>query len=415
MLATRNDSWDAIVALLIELDAAHPDCFHRIMRGCRRHSNALFELDGLDDLLKDDEQAVFELEIDREARREKQGYITPAQARAFLQMSRHVRLSQDAAPPPDPVVRAYFRGLEVPAVMEESPERKHLIAHSSASAAEAKASIPDQAPFDQPDSTAALATVVDLLRDAGLIDQQPRALLHAPDAQASPLRLIHAQLQFAGENDWAVAAVRNQELAYLANAIMTGCAIQARPFTPQEASDAAMAVCNLGLENWPMHWLAPSPSTRASIADSPTRLPDTFLIDHDLVSVFQVGWTVLYERVCMHGAERLIDTLKNLRTEDREVQIGLDALRRGMAKHWHAGSPWLAREALDVIAILNMPAWVALLGLIDQCPVLHAGLKASLDVGARAVSSSAFEFISENAQIATVRSFTQSLSDILRR
>ena len=415
VLATRNDSWDAIMTLLIELDAAHPDCFHRIMRGCRRRSNALFELDGLDDLLSDDEQAVFDLEIDREGRREKQGYVTPAQARAFLQMSRHLRLSQDAAPPADPVIRAYFRGLEVPAVTDRSSERKHLIAPSSAPAAEVKAPIEDGSPLDQPDSTAALATVVDLLRDAGLIDQQPRALLRAPDAQASPLGLMHVQMQFAGENDRAAAAARNQELAYLANAIMTGCSIQARSFTPQEASDAAMAVCNLGLENWPMHWLAPSPRRRALVAESPTALPDTFLIDHDLVRVFQVGWTVLYERVCMHGAERLIDTLKNLRAEDQEVQIGLDALRREMAKHWRAGSPWLAREALDVIEILNMPAWAALLGLIDQCPVLHAGVEASLDVRARAVSSSAFEFISQNTQIATVHRFTQSLNDILQR
>ncbi len=43
-------------------------------------------------------------------------------------------------------------------------------------------------------------------------------------------------------------------LAYLANAIIAGCSIQARPFAPQEASNAAVAVCNLGLEAWPGHW-----------------------------------------------------------------------------------------------------------------------------------------------------------------
>jgi len=31
----------------------------------------------------------------------------------------------------------------------------------------------------------------------------------------------------------------------------------------------------------------------------------------------------------------------------------------------------------DVIAILDTPAWAALLGLIDECPVLHAALRAS--------------------------------------
>ena len=85
-----------------------------------------------------------------------------------------------------------------------------------------------------------------------------------------------------------------------------------------------------------------------------------------------------------------------------------------MTKHWKAGTPWRARDALDVIAMLDMPAWAALLGLIDECPVIHAGLGASRGSGTRAVSASAFEFISENSQIASVREFMQSLPDTLR-
>ena len=41
---------------------------------------------------------------------------------------------------------------------------------------------------------------------------------------------------------------RSRELAFLANTLMAGCSVQSRPFTPQEASDAAVAICNLGLE-----------------------------------------------------------------------------------------------------------------------------------------------------------------------
>ncbi len=33
IVATRTDSWDAIVAVLTSLDADHHDCFHRVMRG----------------------------------------------------------------------------------------------------------------------------------------------------------------------------------------------------------------------------------------------------------------------------------------------------------------------------------------------------------------------------------------------
>ena len=58
-------------------------------------------------------------------------------------------------------------------------------------------------------------------------------------------------------------------------------------------------------------------------------------------------------------------------------QTELDALRIELSTCCRAGMPWRARDALDVIAILDMPAWAALLGLIDECPVLHAALRAS--------------------------------------
>jgi hypothetical protein len=85
-----------------------------------------------------------------------------------------------------------------------------------------------------------------------------------------------------------------------------------------------------------------------------------------------------------------------------------------MTRHWRAGAPWHAHDALDVIAILDMPAWAGLLGLIHECPVIHAGIGASRDSRVRAVSASAFEFISENRQIASVREFMRSLPETLR-
>ena len=98
-----------------------------------------------------------------------------------------------------------------------------------------------------------------------------------------------------------------------------------------------------------------------------------------------------------------------------DIQTELDALRSEMTRHWRAGAPWRARDAMDVIAILDMPAWAALLALIDECPVVHAGLAASQVAGTRAVSATAFEFISENSQIASVREFMRSLPEIFRR
>jgi hypothetical protein len=401
VVARRIETWDAIVDVLVLLDAEHHDYFHRVMRGCRSLSSSTPEVDGLHDLLTDREQVMFELAFDRERRREKQGYVTPAQARAFLQMSRRLRLGHDTAPPGSPVARAYFRAIEWTMAADASGGSSRLAAASGAW------------PVAK-DSADAVAAVVEVLLEAGVLTQPPRALLDGPRGHAPRHARIQAHMQFACDCDHAAYSMRSQEVAYLANTIVAGCSIQARPFTVQEASDAVVAVCNLGLENWPPHWLPAKARRGSSVVEAATALPDDFLVGHDLVGVFQVGWTVLHDDVSMYAAERLITVLTRLRCDDREIQTGLDALRVEMARHWQAGAPWRAREALDVIAILDMPAWATLLGLIDECPVMHAGIGASRGSRTRAVSAAAFEFISENGQFASVREFMESLPETLR-
>ena len=376
IVATRTDSWDAIVAVLASLDADHRDCFHRVMRGCRRLSNSRPEIDGLDNLLTDREQAAFDLAFHRENRREQLGYVTPAQARAFLRMSRELRLGHDAPPTESPVARAYFRGIER-----------------------------TEAETNSGPAVTTVGEVLDVLLEAGVLPQPPRGLLEGTRGEAPRHARIERHVQFLREADHLAYSTRTQELAYLANAIVAGCSLQARPFTAREASDAAIATCNLGLEHWPPHWLPPA---------SRLGLPDDFLIGHDLVAVFQVGWTVLHEQVGMYAAEHLVRILAGLRCDDREIQAGLDALRTEMAAQWQAGTPWGARDALDVITTLDMPAWAALLGLTGECPVIHAGMAAALDPRTRAVSASSFEFISEHRQITSVRAFMRTLPDTLR-
>src|SRR5215831_4056831 len=112
LFAKRTDSWEAIVAILITLAAEYPDYFHQVMRGCRALSNSGPEPDGLDDLLAAKDQVIFDVALDRERRQDKQGYVPPAQARAFLEMSRQLRLGSDTMPPANPVARAYLRSLE---------------------------------------------------------------------------------------------------------------------------------------------------------------------------------------------------------------------------------------------------------------------------------------------------------------
>ncbi len=385
-VARRTDSWEAIVAVLTALAHDHHHCFEHVMTGCRALSNSTPEIDGLDDLLGAGDQAMFDVAFDREQRRDQSGFVAPAQARAFLEASRRLRFNRATAPSLDPIARAHLRTTAPSAASD---------AHNA----------PGHAPggTDTPrvneDDAASLAAIVEVLRDAGLFAPQPRALLNAAESQTPRLQHIQARIQFVLERDNVASSQRNDELAFLANAIAAGCSVQARPLSAEEAWDAATAVCNLGLENWPPQWRTAQ---------------DDFLLNHDLVTVFQVGWTILHDNVVMDVAEQLLNVLATLRFEDADIQSGLNELRKGLTKQWRAGAPWRAAEALDVITMLDMPAWAALVGLLNEFPVLHAGVMATRSSDTHAVSATDFEFISENSQIASVREFLRSLPEIFR-
>jgi hypothetical protein len=108
LVAKRPDSWEAIIEVLLALGAGHRDYLHQVIQGCRSLSNSGREVDGLDDLLAEEDQVMFDLAVDREDRREKQGYVTPAQARAFLQMARELRLGSDDMPTANPADTLLF-------------------------------------------------------------------------------------------------------------------------------------------------------------------------------------------------------------------------------------------------------------------------------------------------------------------
>jgi hypothetical protein len=259
----------------------------------------------------------------------------------------------------------------------------------------------DAAQVQQPQADA-MTAIVELLQDEGVIPRAPRALLEAAQQTGTPrLVRIRAQLEFARDLNPDAYATRNAELAYLANVIAAGATIQARPVRPEEASEAVTGICNLGLENWPARWLPIEP------------MPDGFLIHQDLVRVFRVGWTVLHEDVCMYAADQLVSVLRSLHSRDPHIHDAIETLRATLMRHSRSGAPWHARDALDVIAILDTPAWVSLLALIDQLPTMHGALGATVTGATHQIDASAFEFISENAQIEQVREFMRLLPKIL--
>ena len=354
VIARRADAWDAIVEALLALDEHQPDAFQRVMRGCRRLSDSGREIDGLDDLLSEAEQARFDLSVSREQRRDRLGFLPPQQARAFLDSARRMRL--EVEPPQDHLMfAAYQRTLA---------------------------------------SASAVAGVIEVLRDAGVLGDTPRARLPAAQDERSPVNAaLNHYLQSCAESGDAAWMARDQQLAFLANALVGGCSVQGRLCTPGEAMDAAAATCNLGLEYWPRHWRAAS--------------------SHGLATIFQVGWRVLHREVSMVAADRLADALDNVRSSDRDLQLELHALRRELHRQRKLGTPWRARGQLDVLASLDLPAWAALTALLDECPVMLANVSAPGGRQPHAVNPSEFQFIAGARDVASVHAFLRSLIGLL--
>jgi len=423
--ARRTDAWDTIVTLLVTLDTEHNHYFHAVMQGCRRLSHSRPEIDGLDDLLMAPEQHLHDVAIERERRRSRHGYATPADARAFLQLARQPRhtphtpnASARAASAPtapiaiNPIAAAYFRAAEEEA--DTAPGGTSAGAPESAPHCDAT-DVSARAGDDIPTS---IDAVIELLAEAGVMPVPPRALLEAADEdpRAARLPLLRRLMEFVLHHDETAYLTRSRELGFLANTLLAGSSVQSRPFTPQEASDAAACICNLGLECWPARWPGATSQGASSPRERDTAMPpDAFLVDHDLVTAFEVGWSVLYKDVSLFVADQLVSTLADLHGVDADTRRGLRALRRTLVKQREAGTPWLARDATDVLTMLDMTAWISVLGLLDECPILPAALTAVLERRTTSVSPTAFEFISTTAQIGDIRLFMRTLHGVLSR
>jgi hypothetical protein len=308
VVARRPEAWEAVSGVLLALEEHHPVTFHRVMGQCRGLSNEGWELDGLDNLLSDTEQARFDLALLREERRERRGFVAPPQARAFLAGSRGPGLNA----------------------------------------------------------------------------------VTAPESEVEPRQLL--QRRFA-HDDQEMAHSREQ--IFLANVLVAGCSVQGRAFTPGEAIDAVAATCALGRAQWPQR-------RSGSTVPGP-------------VTLFQAGWSLLYRDVTMVAARRLLAVVDDLRCSDRDLQRGLQALRRQLRKGLTAGAPWQASPRLDVLASFDLPAWAAITALLDECPVMLANVNIDGGRQPHSINPSEFQFVASAAHVAAVHLFLESLPDLLTR
>jgi hypothetical protein len=165
----------------------------------------------------------------RDDRRGAEGFVSPADARAFLELAKRGGENGEGAQgnARDPITRAYFRGLQGPKA--EAAKRE----------ANAEADATDLAA---------------LLRQAEVIAPlSPAAgLLSAPEGAASAKRHLVAPLFERAMTDLrardpACFAERVRELGYLVNVWLAGGAQEGRRPRPVEALEMVLRTCEAGL------------------------------------------------------------------------------------------------------------------------------------------------------------------------
>jgi hypothetical protein len=279
----------------------------------------------------------------------------------------------------NPIAAAYFRDLH------------------GAIASAGEPALPDESHaatvIPEAELAASLDAVAEVMAEAGIPSAQPRGLLGPAESTAEPIVPLEPLMEHVLAAHPSAYLARNQELTFLANALLAGCSVYSRPFTVKEAWNVAVGVCNLGLEAVPVC--------------------KTYLAEHDLITAFEAGWQLLHDQVSLFVTDRLLAVLAELRTVDDEVQRDLDDLRRELKRERAAGTPWRAAESIEVIAILDTPAWACLCGLLSECPVVPDALTAVLDRRAKALSATAFACFTTRAQIARAREFGGRLRNLL--
>jgi hypothetical protein len=242
VIARDPMTFDTIVTVLVALDRDDHALLRRVLeRCCAIATEWVEENGGLYDVLTGDEMLESDVAGEREARREEEGFVAPADARAFLRLAGETPLASLLGErKQDPVTRAHFR-----------------------------AAPPDRAPKPAAPRSPKVEAFLRELGRAGVLPRQARVpLLEGTTGDRSRFEREMGELK---DKDPAAFGRRLAELAYLVNLLIAGASFEGRVFRPVEAAEVVNALANLGLE----------------------RMADADLTQDDvLIKAFRVGWNV---------------------------------------------------------------------------------------------------------------------------
>jgi hypothetical protein len=341
-ISRNHRSWDAFMAILVELHAQHYELFCRVVERCCDISHDYVEENGgLYEVLTSEEMLETDVAGEREERREKKGYVPPTAAASFLELARVTSLSEIcSASAQDPMTRRHLQTIEPQQVRSVIPERVSA-------------------------SVKALAEAVDGL-DGDQSESAAKAISEGTSAgRSSELVLTRVMTELRRDNP-ELYGERSVELAFLVNVLMSGCSYRGRHFRAAEALDAVLATVNLGSR---ILVRTGDPKAKRCGVEDVSRV----LSRESMVKLFRAGWNVLYRDVALHSGEQF-----RVMLEGRLAGGGDSSVRsalKGLVRQLDAGKPWLAIGQLEdwchEVADGNV---LEALSLLEECPRLPASV-----------------------------------------
>ena len=245
VIARDPDVWDEVWFALMSLDRDHHERLREILeRCCEMSTEYISGRGGLFQVLTSEEMLESDVAAERDDRRGAEGFISPADARAFLELARRGS-GGDAR---DPITQAYFRALAGPARAPnaDAPLKKRDSGGTAPGRRTELASASD------------VNDLAFLLREAGVVAgpaAQPLAALAPVEAAGGSTpaegRLVAPLFEQAMSDlrhrDPVRFSERVRELGYLVNVWIAGGAHDGRRPRPIEALEKALKTCEAGL------------------------------------------------------------------------------------------------------------------------------------------------------------------------
>ncbi|MBN2803127.1 MAG: hypothetical protein JXR91_08530 [Deltaproteobacteria bacterium] len=225
LISRIHEGWDAVMALILELDKNHRSYLERLLdRCCVIGEEYIDDLDALYDLLTLEESLADDVEAERDERRGKLGYVEPRNAKAFLELSKLPLPINDESKPVtrDYITESHFRSLN----------RQSL---SGASVAKDKISSQKEE--------------IPLLP----VDADSKFQIFLTDAKNQTEYCNTFSAFIEGLHDLKIVEPtlfdrRMEELAYLSNVLLAGATYKNKKLRPADATEAAVSTVAFGVE-----------------------------------------------------------------------------------------------------------------------------------------------------------------------